>query len=129
MEGVKPKPPSTIRKNFAEHFPFSPKNSLAEEAAVLPSPKEMAWGGEGDHTNDDTCMSASESPTTSPDPSISSQEQELTLKHVMAAIHTCQSTLTAQIESVKADLSFSKNDMQKLRGRVTTAEQRISDIP
>lgn len=47
------------------------------------------------------------------------------LAEVMAAIATCQSTLTAKIEVVQMDEGFIHQDLDKLRSRVTETEQRI----
>lgn len=46
----------------------------------------------------------------------------------MDAIQTCQTSLTAQIDTVRVDISIVKHEMQKIRARISTAEQRISDI-
>lgn len=46
---------------------------------------------------------------------------------VMAAIATCQSTLTAKIEAVQMDVGLLRQDMDKLRSRVAETEQRVSN--
>lgn len=45
----------------------------------------------------------------------------------MAAIATCQSTLTAKIEAVEMDVGLLRQDMDKLRSRVAETEQRVSN--
>lgn len=46
----------------------------------------------------------------------------------MEALHSCQIALTTQIETARLDLSIVKHDVQKIHSRITTADQRISDI-
>lgn len=49
------------------------------------------------------------------------------LAEVMAAIATCQSTLTAMIEAVQMDVGLLRQDMNTLRTRVAETEQRVSN--
>lgn len=44
------------------------------------------------------------------------------------AITACQTTLTAWIEKVKVDISLVRQDFQRLKGRVTEAETRLSNV-
>ncbi|PIO34345.1 hypothetical protein AB205_0040660, partial [Aquarana catesbeiana] len=48
------------------------------------------------------------------------------LADVMAAIATCQSTLTTKIEAVQLDMGLIRQDIDKIRSRVTETEQRLS---
>lgn len=48
------------------------------------------------------------------------------LADVMAAIATCQSTLTTKIEAVQLDMGLIRQDIDKLRSRATESEQRLS---
>lgn len=45
---------------------------------------------------------------------------------LLEAITLCHTSLTAQIEEVKTDISLIRQDLQKLRERVKDAETRIS---
>lgn len=47
---------------------------------------------------------------------------------VLEAISDCKSTLTCKIEEVKVDVSLIRQDLQKLRERVTDTETRISQV-
>lgn len=47
------------------------------------------------------------------------------LADVIAAIATCQATLTAKIKAVQLDVSLLRQDMDKLHSRVTETEQRV----
>lgn len=44
----------------------------------------------------------------------------------MAAIATCQSTLTTKIEAVQLDMGLIRQDIDKIRSRVAETEQRLS---
>lgn len=48
------------------------------------------------------------------------------LEDVMAAIATCQSTLTTKIEAVQLDMGLIRQDIDKIRSRVAETEQRLS---
>lgn len=52
-------------------------------------------------------------------------EQRLGFQEVMAAIATCQTALTNKIEAVQLDVSLIRQDFDKLRTRVSEAEQRV----
>ncbi|XP_041441303.1 uncharacterized protein LOC121400993 [Xenopus laevis] len=47
---------------------------------------------------------------------------------ILAAIATCQTTLTTHIEEVKIDLSLIKVDLQAVRERTTAVEARVSAL-
>lgn len=47
---------------------------------------------------------------------------------VLEAISDCKSTLTCKIEEVKVDVSLIRQDLQKMRERVTETETRISQV-
>lgn len=47
---------------------------------------------------------------------------------LLEAITFCRTSLTAQIEEVKVDISVIRQDLHKLRDRVKTAENRISNV-
>lgn len=47
---------------------------------------------------------------------------------VLEAISDCKSSLTCKIEEVKIDVSLIRQDLQKLRERVTETETRISRV-
>lgn len=47
---------------------------------------------------------------------------------LLEAITFCPTSLTAQIEEVKVDISLIRQDLHKLSNRVKSAETRISDI-
>lgn len=47
------------------------------------------------------------------------------MAEVMAAIASCQSTLTEKIEDVQLDVGLLRQDMDKLRSRVMEMEQRV----
>lgn len=86
----------------AESDPWHAGRWDADSENGGPSQPDMVPGGAGEENTED---------------------EELTLKHVMEAIHHCQSTLTTQIESVQLDFSIVKHNVQ-----LTTTEQCISDI-
>lgn len=54
--------------------------------------------------------------------------EEPSLKQIMEAIYTCQTTLTEHIDGMRAEMSFLKQDVQTIRERASEAEQRISDM-
>lgn len=56
------------------------------------------------------------------------QMKEPTLSQIMAAIKMCQSSLTNQIDTLRVDFSLLKDDVHKIRHRVTNAEQHISTV-
>lgn len=47
---------------------------------------------------------------------------------ILAAITDCKTSLTTKIEEIKIDISLLRQDFQKLRGRVTETEGRISRV-
>lgn len=54
-----------------------------------------------------------------------SDVQRLGFQEVMAAIALCQTALTNKIEAVQLDVSLIRQDFDKLRARVSDAEQRV----
>lgn len=50
------------------------------------------------------------------------------LPEVMAAIATCQLTLSSKIEAVQLDVGLIRQDLVKLQSRVTKTEQRIGQM-
>lgn len=60
------------------------------------------------------------------DPMESAASRQPWLAEVMAAIATCPATLTAKIEAVQMDVGLLRQDMDKLRTRVTEMKQRVS---
>lgn len=68
-------------------------------------------------------------PHTDPgDPALAEGEGEPSLKQIMEAIFTCQTTLTAHIEGMRAEMSYIKQDVENFREKATEAENRISDL-
>lgn len=56
---------------------------------------------------------------------------ELTLRDIMAAVLSCNTSivaLTSETKGVKAELSFVRQDMQKLRDHTTALEGRLSTL-
>lgn len=47
---------------------------------------------------------------------------------ILDAVSLCQTTLTSRIEEVKVDISLIRQDMHKLRERVTEAERRVGQV-
>lgn len=56
----------------------------------------------------------------------SSETEQVATNKVLEAISLYQSTLTAKIEEVKIDISLIRQDLSKLRERVTETETCIS---
>lgn len=54
-----------------------------------------------------------------------SDVQRLGFQEVMAVIASCQTALTNKIEAVQLDVSLVQQDFDKLRARVSEAEQRV----
>lgn len=61
-----------------------------------------------------------------PPPHADSAEEDTA--RVLEAILDCKSTLTSKIEEVKVDVSLIRQDLQKLRERVTETETRLSRV-
>ena len=52
----------------------------------------------------------------------------LAITSCQEAVATCQATLTTKIEEVKVDVSLVRQDIQKLRERVTVAGVRLGTV-
>lgn len=50
------------------------------------------------------------------------------IPEVMAANTTCQTALTSKIEAVQLDVVLLSQDLDKIRARLTAAEQRVGDV-
>ncbi|XP_073453816.1 uncharacterized protein [Aquarana catesbeiana] len=90
---------------------MSPPRKVLETVAKLDRFRHKDKDGQGE----DGGPSASGMETSTPQTS-----------KVLEAISTCQATLTTKIEEVKVDISLIRQDLHKLRDRVSEAEHRLS---
>ena len=73
----------------------------AQSSSVSPVLSSPGWGGGGSQTGQPTLM------------------------QIMDTIKSCHAALSSQVDAIRVDFAILKDDVQKVRQRVTQAEQRI----
>lgn len=132
QRSVKAKYKEATQKFFARSFPKAPYHSFtarddissaqseADDKAPLEDPTGML--AEWDKVSAQTASHTEPPPSPGDGP-------ESTLKDIMAVVTGCTTSITvqtAEIKGVKAEVSFVRQDMQKLRERTAALEGRFS---
>lgn len=102
---------------------------MSPAAAILPSPhsakQEKKQARRIASTADAAQKSGSEAPSVSPDPEIT---QDAITRPILAAIDASKAAVMVSIEHLTTECTLIRHDLDKIRGRITEAEDRISVV-